>query len=286
MPDLSVVIPNYNTRNLLKNCLDSIFRNRGSLSIEVFVVDNASSDGSVSMVKKSFPKVTLIRNRMNLLYSRANNQGLRIAKGKYVLILNSDTLMHKDSLPKMKKFMDEHPVCGLASCREIEGKGRTLDTCHRFPSPITELLEFPISRKLFPNPKILRDLRYAGWNRKDVRKVDTVPGSFMFGRSKVIKKVGFFDENLPLFYSDADLCKRVHDEGYEIWHNGKVTITHYAAKSLEKFSIYNTMKLSYKDMVNYYYKHFGLLWASFLWILSKINLIYFALASATGPKRK
>jgi len=277
MIDISIIIASYNTKDLLQNCLDSIFRSRGSLRIEVVVVDNASSDGSVSMVKKSFPKVTLIRNRTNLLYSKANNQGLRIAKGKYVLILNSDTLMHKDSLPKIKKFMDKHPKCGLSSCREIDGNREILDTCHRFPSPITELLEFPISRKLFPNPKILQEFRYVGWTRRDIRKVDTVPGSFMFGRRKLLEKLGFFDEKLPLFYSDADLCLRVNKAGHEIWHNGKTTITHYTARSLAKFSLYKSLRLSYKDMVTYYKKHYGIAWAALLYLLAQVNLALFKL---------
>jgi len=279
MPDLSVVIANYNTKVLLKNCLNSIFKSRGNLRIEVIVVDNGSKDGSVEMLDKlkvKSGKLKVIKNRNNLLYSKANNQGLRLAKGKYVLILNSDTLIRKDTLTKMKRFMDEHHNCAIATARQIDQSGKTFKTSHKFPTPLTEIVELPIFKKLFANSKIISSYRYKGWDRKTKRQIDTAPGSFMFARRYVLSSVKFFDENLKLYYSDVDLSKKVKDKGYDIYHLGSVTFDHFKAQTVRKQSTLKIMTQAYNDVVYYYKKHFGLFWAGIILVLSKLNLIYFA----------
>lgn len=277
MPTLSIIIVNYNTKLLLKNCLDSIIKNSKNIKIEICVVDNASRDKSVEMVREYFPKVKIIINKKNLFYSKANNQGLAKIKSIYFLILNPDTTITRNSLAKMIEFMEENPNCGLSSCIEVDKNGNTIRTCHKFHNPVVQILELPIFKKFSRNLGVIKNHYYQGWGRKSIRKVDTIPGSFIFGRTKVINEVHGFDENLPLFFNDADLCKRVVDRGYNILHNGKVTIIHLKAQSLDTLPYLEVMEKSFQDMVYYYKKHYGLFWSSLINILSQLSFFTLSL---------
>lgn len=273
MTDLSIIIVSHNTKELLINCLESVFEYSGKIKVVVYVVDNASNDGSPGMVKKYYPKVKVIQNKKNYLYSKANNQALKLIKGKYFLILNSDTLIHKHTLSDMVNFLDKRPNCALASCLEKDMNGKTILTCHKFHTPVIQILDLPIFNKFTKNFPIIKRHYYKGWTRVTTRKVDTIPGSFIFGRSSIVKDIGGFDENLPLFFSDADLCKRVSDLGYDIYHNGDTAITHFKAQSLNNIPYLEVINKSNKDMVYYYRKYYGDLWASLILLLVKINFL-------------
>lgn len=275
MIDLSIVIVNYNNKTLLKNCLASIFSNKGAVNLEVFVVDNASTDQSSEMVQKYFPQTRLIKNNKNLYYSKANNQGLTLISGKYFLVLNEDTTIPKNTFSGMIKFLKDRPSCGIASCQEIDAKGKTLLTCHKFHHPVYQILELPLFYKVFKNSSILKNFHYNNWDRKSTRQVDTIPGSFIFGKSELLKKVGNFDEKLVHFYSDADFCQRVFDAGYKIYHVGNITINHLSAATFVQFSQTQIIRQAYQDMVYYYQKHFGIFWAMLIFLLTRIHLVYY-----------
>ena len=274
---LSIIIVSYNTERILANCLSSIYTNNKDIKPEVIVVDNASKDNSVKMVKEQFPQVKLIKNKKNLFYSKANNQGLNQITGNYFLILGSDTIVPKGSLSKMIAFMKKVKDCGIVSCRELDENGETIITCHAFSTPLTQILEMPLFYHFMKNNKVLSEFRYKDWDRKDIRAVDTIPGSFMLGRREVLQAVGGFDEKLPLFYSDADFCKRAKDKGFGIYHNGNVAIVHLKAASLKFFSFTKVMQFAYRDMIYYHKKHFGIIPVIPLWILAKLHLAYYLL---------
>ncbi len=276
--DLSIIIVNYDTKQLLKNCLSFVFNNQPTISFEVFVIDNGSTDGSLTMIKKEFPQVSIVKNKHNLLYSKANNQGLKKTKGVYVLILNSDVMLGKGVLDTMTTFMKTHPQCGLASCREVDQNGKTIRTGHQYHNPFVQIIELPFFVKFFRNSSILKKFHYEDWNRKSTKKVDTIPGSFMFGRLDILKKVGFFDVHMKLFFSDADLCLRVHRAGYDIYHHGHVTITHIKAETLKHFTLNEILMQSYQDMFYYYKKHFGIFWATLIFFFTKLSLLYYKVA--------
>jgi len=177
--DLSIVIVSFNTKELLRKCLSSIYKNTKTLTFETIIVDNASQDASVPIIKQQFSKVILIENQCNVYVVKAANQGLKRSRGKYFLFLNSDTIIPQNCLEKMVDFMAKNPKVGLASCLQVDEHGRTDLTCSRFPHPIIELFEtnFPakLLRRAVPAQKVeklLTSYRYGDWKRDTIRRVD------------------------------------------------------------------------------------------------------------------
>lgn len=276
--DLSICIVNFNTKQHLKKCLTSIKKTK-DLKLETIIVDNASTDGSSEMVKHKFPQVQLIKNSKNVLFSKAYNQAFTQARGKYVLILNSDTILPPNTLKKMADFMEKHSEAAAASCKQVDENG-TLDfTCSRSPTPIIEFYESSLLGKVIDKKKLLSDYRYLDWKRDTTRSVDILSGSFMLVRSDVLRKLKGFDENLKLFYSDTDLCLRMKQAGYKLYHNAGVTITHLRAQSVKKLSSWQRQKQALQDVLTYYRKHFGFLWWLFLWLSTRPDWIYWRLKS-------
>lgn len=284
--DLSISLISYNNKELLQNCLNSIYQNTKRISFEILLVDNASIDESVQMVRQNFPKVKLIRNKKNLYFIKAHNQNLRKVKGRYFLVLNEDTELSSGCLDKMIYFMDKHPNIGLSSCRQSDDKGAIDTTCSQFPTPFIELLGssliFTTLRKFLRFSFIEKPLsvyRYTGWKRDTVKQVDVIPGSFFLGRSEVIEKIGLFDERFIFFYEEPDYCFRARKVGYLTYHNGKVTIKHLRAKGVAKIPLFKRFYISEHDLLAYYKKYFGLVWWLLLWLFLKPNWIYWRLKS-------
>ena len=192
--DISIIIVSYNTAELLKKCLLSVRKAVKNIRAEVFVVDNKSHDSTVQMVMNNFPWVKLIANYQNLGFSKANNIALKIAKGKYFLILNPDTQVQKDTFVKMHKYMEENPEVGIATCRVELPNGKLDSDCRRhFPSPWRALTHFSGLSKLFPHSKIF-DQYYMGYLKEDQEhEVDSCVGAFMIVQAKAVEEVGYFD---------------------------------------------------------------------------------------------
>lgn len=276
MLDLSISLLSFNNKDLLKKCLSSIYHSTKKISFEILLVDNGSEDGTVEMVQKNFPNVKLISNRQNKLYIKGHNQNLRRVKGRYFLILNEDTFLPLHTLDKMVAFMDKNPKIGLASCRQKDQNGITDNTCSKFPHPIFEILELSYIQKLSKFPiltifqKVLKSYRYADWKRNTIRRVEVIPGSFIIGRSTLLKKPGLFDQkNLLFFYGEPDYCLRAAKAGYQIYHNGQVTITHLKSKALAKLPYKKRLAISLHDMLAYHKKHFGPVWHLILWLFTR-----------------
>lgn len=279
--DLSISLLSFNNRELLANCLLSIYQNTKTIKFEILLVDNNSQDGTVSMVKKNFPQVKIIANRQNLLFIKGHNQNLRRVKGRYFLLLNEDTYLPPKTLDKMAAFMDQNPQIGLTSCRQSDDQGKIDTTCSRFPTPLAEILESSLAvktiLKLLPlvnTPKILKDYRYANWDRRSIREVEVLPGSFIIGRQEVLEKIGYLDENLLFFYGEADFCQRTKKAGFKIYHKGDVAFTHFGSKGLKKLSSFARYQLTQHDILVYYKKYFGIFWWLILWLLLAPNWLY------------
>ncbi|MGD8501698.1 MAG: glycosyltransferase family 2 protein, partial [Phycisphaerales bacterium] len=184
--DVSVIIVNWNTEGLLRGCLASIYERAGDVDYEVIVVDNASTDGSVEVVKNDFQRVILIENAENRGFSKANNQGMAVAKGRYVLLLNSDTVVLDEAIAHTVRFADEHPQAGVISCRVLNPDDTVQPTCFMFPSILNMLLSSTYLYKLFPKSRFFGREQMTWWDRSDVREVDVVTGCFMLVRRKAI----------------------------------------------------------------------------------------------------
>lgn len=224
-PDLSIVIINWNGLTVLRNCLNSIFGLPHGVQFEVIVVDNASHDDSVAVLEREFPQVAILRNQQNRGFAAANNQAFALTRGRYVLLLNNDTVLLPGALTESVRYMDAHPGVGALGCR-CEFPDRSFQTsCYRF----TDLLELFMIR-LLPLGSVLNErlniARYWGRQFTEPTEVDVVAGCFMVVRRAVIAGVGGFDEEFFMYGEDEEWCSRIKGAGWRIIYFPKATIIH------------------------------------------------------------
>jgi GT2 family glycosyltransferase/peptidoglycan/xylan/chitin deacetylase (PgdA/CDA1 family) len=206
--DVSIIIVNFNTKDLLRECLTSIFTQAGDVDYKVIVVDNASIDGSPEMVKNTFPQVTLIENSANRGYAAACNQGMKIADSRYILLLNSDVLICDSAVEKTVRYADSHPQVGIVGCQVWESKDKIMMTCFRFPGMTNLLLSASGLSRLFKCNHFLGREKMHWWKRDSERRVDVVPGVFMLVRREAIDQVGLMDEGYFFYSEEVDWCYR------------------------------------------------------------------------------
>ena len=253
---LSVVIVNYNVKYFLEQCLISVFNAEKSIDMEVFVVDNASADGSCQMVKQRFPEVKLIENSKNVGFAVANNQAIKEAVGTYVLLLNPDTLVEEDTFSKCIDFMDSHFNAGSLTVKMIDGKGRYLPESKRgIPSPMVSFYKIFGFTKLFPRSKTFARYYLGHLDESKIHKIEILPGAFMLIPKRVLDKVGLLDESFFMYGEDIDLSYRILKANYDNYYFPETRIIHYKGESTKKGSI-NYVLLFYKAMVLFAQKHF------------------------------
>jgi len=243
--DLSIIILNYNTKDFLLPCIAGIVEYTQNLDYEIIVVDNASTDNSADYVQKKilprFERVQLIVTKENGGFSAGNNQGIKKAKGKYLLIMNSDIVIWENSFKRMVEFMEQHPKIGIAGPRLLSPDSTLQYFCYQFPTPQVLLYRrTPLSRFQFARRAIHAYLM-TSWDHKDNRPVDWVQGSCMIVRASAVEKVGLMDERYFLFLEDTDWCRRFWDAGYEVWYLSEVEIIHYHSRASAATRFYQTI---------------------------------------------
>lgn len=229
--ELSIIIVNWNTCDLLRGCIASVYRETQGVEFEVIVIDNASDDDSVSMVKTEFPQVIIIENSENRGFAAANNQGMAIAKGRYVLLLNSDTVVLDGAIDKVVAFADTHPKAGITGCRVLNEDKTLQPTCFMFPSILNMLLSTTYLYKLFPKNKFFGRERMTWWDRNDIREVDVVTGCFMLVRQEAIEQVGTMDERFFMYGEETDWCYRFKQAGWKVIYTPVGEIIHLGGQS-------------------------------------------------------
>ena len=254
---LSVIIVNYNVEFFLEQCLNSVYAALKHVEGEVFVVDNNSIDGSLDMVREKFPDVQLIANKENVGFSRANNQALKIAKGKYHLLLNPDTIVEEDTFKKVVDFMDAHPDAGGLGVKMIDGKGNFLPESKRgLPTPKVAFYKiFGLSR-LFPRSKRFGKYHLSYLNKNETHEVEILSGAFMLMRKEALDKVGLLDEDFFMYGEDIDLSYRLVLGGYKNYYFPETRIIHYKGESTKKSSV-NYVFVFYIAMIIFAKKHFS-----------------------------
>ena len=262
-PDLSVVIVNWNTIGMLRDCLGSLFASGVKASLEVFVVDNASSDGSPDMVEAEFPSVKLIRNTRNMGFAAANNQALRLAKGRHVLLLNSDTLVHTGVIDASIDYLDQNPQTGMMGCRVLNADGTVQTTCSRFPT-LTNLVLLTSGLFKVPGLSVARRYRMEDWQRDDERDVEVVSGCYLMARRSATEAVGLLDEDFFFFGEETDWCRRFLAHGYAVRFAPVGTITHFGGGSSKSLNSKRDLMLS-EATVRLHRKHGGLAAAAAAW---------------------
>ena len=248
IPTVSIIVLSFNTHLLLKNCLKSISDSSSRLSYEVIVVDNHSQDGSVGMVRSRFPAVELIVNRKNLGFSHGNNQGIKKARGQFILLLNSDTIVHKDAISRMADFLTKHKRVGAIGCRLVNIDGSNQASAGSFPN-------LWISAIMLFKEHFLSSNNVRG-SFDEIRKVDWVMGAAIMIKRKVFEKVGLMDENIFMYMEEVELCYRIKKAGYEVIYYPDTKITHLGQGSSQtgrKEPILNI----YKGLLYFYKKHYS-----------------------------
>ena len=255
--ELSVIIVNYNVKHFLEQCLHSVLKASKTISADIFVVDNNSVDGSTQLVREKFPQIHLIENKENVGFSRANNQAIRLAKGKYILLLNPDTVVEEDTFTKIIRFMDEHPDAGGMGVKMIDGKGNFLPESKRgLPTPWVAFCKMSGLSKLFPKSKKFGKYHLSYLNENEIHEVEILAGAFMLLRKETLDKVGLLDETFFMYGEDIDLSYRISQGGYKNYYFPETTIIHYKGESTKKGSL-NYVKVFYKAMIIFAKKHFS-----------------------------
>lgn len=264
--DVSIIIVNWNTIDLLRDCLTSVYECAGDVDYEIIVVDNASIDGSVEMVKKNFKDVILIENTENRGFAAANNQGIAVAKGRYVLLLNSDTIVLDNSIANTVRFADKNPQTAVTGCQVLNLDGTIQRTCFKFPSILNMLLSSTYLYKLFPKNKFFGREQMTWWDRSDVRQVDVVTGCFMLVRREAIEQVGMMDERFFMYGEETDWCYRFWKSGWKIMFAPVGRIIHFGGQSAAKrpVAMIIQLRLSILKFINKHYSWPSHLIARFL----------------------
>lgn len=255
--DLSIVIVNFNVRYYLLNCIASILSSDTTIKFEIIVVDNASVDGSLEAVGELHPKIKLIANKENVGFSKANNQAIRIASGRYVLILNPDTLIQNDTLQKCIEYMDERTNVGALGVKMIDGNGKYLQESKRgLPTLANSFFKFTGINRLSPHSKLFNGY-YAGHASSDQTcEIEVLTGAFFFTRRQILNQLRGFDEDFFMYGEDIDLSKRILDLGHKIVYLANTRIVHFKGESTKKASIsyvsrfYNAMGIYFSKHVN------------------------------------
>ena len=263
MFDLSIIIVSWNTRDVLRKCLQSVALRLEALHAEVFVVDNASHDGSPEMVQEEFPHFHLIKNSTNVGFAAANNQALALATGKYTLLLNPDTVIHGSVLRHSWRYMEEHPGVGALGCRVLNADGSVQLTCGRYPTLWNLVL---LSSGLFRCswPSFLGRYQMLDWDRNSEREVETITGCYMFCRSEAVRAIGPLDESFFCYGEETDWCKRFADAGWILRFSPVGEITHYGSLSSRQCNHRRDLMLT-DGLIRLHRKHGGMLAAVLAW---------------------
>lgn len=276
--DVSIIIVSFDTKDLLRTCLASL---KEIKKAEIIVVDNGSSDGSADMVKKEFPGVTVVENENNVGFSKANNIGIKNAKGKYLLLLNSDTEVSQETIEKMSTFMEDHPEAGVATCKLVLAGGTLDPACHRgFPTPWAAFTYFAGLEKMFPESRLFASY-HQGYKSMDApHEIDSPSGAFYLVRRKVYETVGPLDEDYFMYAEDLDWSYRIKQAGWKIYYYPKAIALHHKKQSgrdsRDEALRRQTDRYFYQTMKLFYQKHYR---HRYGWLVTQLVLFGITLRS-------
>lgn len=254
-PTLSVLIVNWNTRDLLRACLLSLRRHPPTEPMEVWVLDNASHDGSAAMVQQEFAEVGLIASEQNLGYAAGNNLLMQKAQGEYLLLLNADTEVTEGALDTALRFLREHPEAGALGAKLVHPDGRVQASVRGFPEPSAVMWEYLGLARLFPRSRRFGAYRMTWFTYDRIAEVDQPMGTFLMLSRRAVEQVGLMDEQFPIFFNEVDWCYRAKLQGWKIYFHPDVVIIHHGGASTRQVRPQMIWE-SHRSLQKFYQKHY------------------------------
>ena len=253
---LSIIIVTHNAKDFLRNCLKSVFEKIKNLSFEVLVVDNASSDGTFEMLKNEFPQVKVIFSKENLGFAKANNLAIKEAKGKYIFLLNPDTILLDENFERLIDFAQKNPDVGAIGPKVLNSDFTIQHQCKRgFPTPWNIFCYLSGLAKIFPKSKIFAGYLLTYLDTEKIQEVDSLSGCAMVVKREVIEKVGMMDEDYYLYGDDLDWCYRIKSAGWKVVYFPETKIIHYGGKGGTGKKPYFNIYHFYRSAFIFYRKH-------------------------------
>ncbi len=250
--NLSIVIVSWNTANLLAKCLESVYAYPPFCSFEVLVVDNASTDSTVALVKNQFPQVKLIQNKENIGFAPANNQAIRQSSGRYVLLLNPDTEVKQNALELLVQYLEAHPNVGAVGPLTFNPDNTLQTSCYPRPTLLREFWRlFHLDRMW-----LYGSYRMSDWNQNQPRQVDTLLGACLMVRRKILDEIGLLDEDYFIYSEEIDLCYRLQQAGWTLFWVPRAKIIHCGGQSTKQVASDMFLRL-YEGKVLYFQKHYS-----------------------------
>ncbi|HYN54070.1 MAG TPA: glycosyltransferase family 2 protein [Methylotenera sp.] len=258
--DISVVLVSYNTAEITKRALQHLLASKHNLQMEVFIIDNASRDNSVEVIRSAFPDIPLIENKVNVGFGRANNQALPFITGRYVLLLNTDAFVDADVIANTVAYMDNNAKCGILGVKLIGENGDLQPSCRYFPTPWGLFLQATGLKRFFKNVKMVDDMH---WDHGSVRNCDWVPGCYYLVRKEVIDQVGFFDPLYFMYCEEVDHCYATKKAGWDVTYY-PMPVIHLGGESAKSDSEISThgrqiKSLQIESELLYFRKNHGFL---------------------------
>lgn len=270
--DISIIVVNWNVKELLRSCVQSLLaacQAVSGLTAEIIVVDSASADGSVEMIRQEFPQVKLVASPQNLGYARGNNLGSQVAQGRYLFWLNPDTVAQPDSLGQLVRYMDTHPAVGVVGPQLLWPEGTIQSSRRRLPTLGTLFWESTLLGQWFPQNRFIQYYHLVDQPADQVQVVEWVVGAALFIRRETWNQVGPLDEGLFMYFEETDWCRRCLQAGWEIHYLPAAKIIHYEGKSSEQVVAARAVRFQ-RSKLHYTRKYFGPGWAAalkaFLWL--------------------
>ncbi len=256
--DISICIVTFRARDYLQACLNSIYETTQKAFFEIIVVDNASEDGSITMIRNEFPDIQVIQNQSNEGFTRPTNQAMRVAQGRYILQLNPDTLIHPHALDLLIEFLDTHPEVGIAGPKVLNEDGTLQKPCRRSEARPWDVFTYFVGlANRFPHNKRFSGYYMGYMDENKTHEVHGVAGSCMLIRSEVIQQIGYLDERYFAYQEDADYCLQARRAGWKVYYYPKAQVTHFGGKGGSRIQPYRSIMAWHKSYYLYYRKNFA-----------------------------
>ncbi len=266
MIDISVIIVNWNTKTLLLDCVESLYQTTQESSLEIIVVDNASSDGSIDALRNNYPQAQVIVNPSNFGFAKANNIGIKKAKGRYVCLVNSDVKALEGALDKMRLYMESHSEIGALAPKTFFGDMQIQKNCREFPTLRNLFCQEFFLNTLFPTVAFFRGRDMIRYDYNKVMEIEALSGCFLMVRREVIAQVGPLDEQFFFYSEDVDWCKRIHDAGWKLIHYPGAEAIHFGCASSSIAPIEFQVEML-KANWQYWRKHKSVIECALFWLI-------------------